>query len=69
MTFRQFLEQGTKVSMTGHGAGGRAGQKQFTPERMKGSLPVPQVNPAKDAYKGPKTQKVILPRPLKVGKL
>jgi len=33
MTFRDFLEQGTKFSMTGFGAGGRAGQSQATPEK------------------------------------
>ncbi len=32
MNFRDFLEQGTGVSINGFGAAGRAGQKQHTPE-------------------------------------
>jgi hypothetical protein len=69
MTFRQFLEQGTKKTATGHNAGGRAGQKQWTPERMKGPLPKPTMDPMRNNYRGPKTKKFIPPQPPKIGNI
>ena len=45
MTFRQFLEQGTKVSATGNNAGGRASQSQATPEMGVTKMPTPNAPP------------------------
>lgn len=44
MTFKEFInfiEQGTKTSTTGLGAGGRAGQSQATPESGVTNMPNP----------------------------
>jgi hypothetical protein len=56
MNFREFLqiEQGTKTSVTGLGAGGRLGQSQATPEM--GVTNSPTINaPTGDGNKPPKT--------------
>jgi len=47
MTFKEFInliEQGTKVSATGLGAGGRAGQSQATPESGSPNMANPNLN-------------------------
>jgi hypothetical protein len=67
MTFRQFLEQGTRATPNGLNAAGRAGQSQWTPERLKGPLPTP--NPPKNTFRGPKAKKFNPPPPPKIGKL
>ena len=71
MNFRQFLEQGSKASISGWGIGGagKTGMKWIRkPERL--SSTTPKIKPADDVYKGPKTKR-IKPKKLftKIGKI